>query len=487
VDWVKNLVTGLTYTVTTDYTVDLSNGIVTFSNTPDTENFTGTGSQTVFTLTNSNRYIVSITVAGTPTTDYIYNIVEKTVTFAAAPAGSAAIVVTETKVPVEGTDSIEIAWTCGTGTPSEVRAMKYSELYNGSTDNRVFLYGDGSNTAFYSGLDYDGNPTAEYFPDLNEMEVGDTATPVTGLLRHYNRLLAFKEDCVFTISYGTITLTDGTVTAGFYLSPVNKGIGNCAPGQACLVENYPRSLDGRSVYEWKPAGTGTITNDQRNARRISQRVEQTLATLDLTAAITYFDKINHEYYLMQDETMLVHNTENDTWYIYQDLPATCMAVYRDEVYFGTGDGYIRHFSRDYMHDNGEDIQCYWESGSMDFGLDFKRKYSANLWVGIKPEEYGAINVTVQTDKKTDYVDEAAAAAYTEGVLSGTVAGGFFSFLDLDFTRLSFGINDKPQLSRLKIKARKFAYYKLLFSTVSSNTTATVTSADIRVRYAGNVR
>jgi hypothetical protein len=45
----------------------------------------------------------------------------------------------------------------------------------------------------------------------------------------------------------------------------------------------------------------------------------------------------------------------------------------------------------------------------------------------------------------------------------------------------------PQTDRLKIKVRKFTYYKLLFSSASANTTATVTSADIRVRYAGNVR
>ncbi len=432
VDWVKNLTTDLNYTVTADYSVDLAGGIVTFAGTALTEDFTGTGSQTVFTLSNDNVYLSGITVAGSSVTGYTYDIAAKTVTFDTAPADGAAIVVTGTKVPAEGTDSIEIAWTYGENSAGEVKAMRFSELYNGTTDNRVFLYGDGSNTALYSGLDYDGNPTAEYFPDLNEMQVGDTATPVTGLLRHYNRLLAFKEDSVFTISYGTITLTDGTVTAGFYLSPVNKGIGNCAPtGPA--GGKLPRSLDGRSVYEWKPAGSGNITNDQRNAHRISQRIEQTLGALDLTRAVAYFDKISHEYYVMQDEKMLVHNTENDTWYIYQDLPATCMTVYRDEVYFGTADGYIRHFSRDYTHDNGEAISCYWESGSMDFGLDFKRKYSACLWVGLKPEAYGAVTVTVQTDRQSDLDGEQAASDYT-----GSTAAGFFSFLDLDFSRLSFG-------------------------------------------------
>jgi hypothetical protein len=135
-----------------------------------------------------------------------------------------------------------------------------------------------------------------------------------------------------------------------------------------------------------------------------------------------------------------------------------------------------------MHDNGGSISCYWESGSMDFGMDFKRKYSACLWVGIKPEEYGAIYVTVKTDRQTDLSEEESASNYTE-----STATGFFSFLDLDFTRLSFGVNEMPQTDRLKIKVKKFTYYKLIFSSVSANTTATVTSADIRVRFTGNVR
>ena len=43
------------------------------------------------------------------------------------------------------------------------------------------------------------------------------------------------------------------------------------------------------------------------------------------------------------------------------------------------------------------------------------------------------------------------------------------------------------MERLKLKAKKFTYYKLIFTNDSANTTATVTSADVRVRYTGYVR
>jgi hypothetical protein len=197
--------------------------------------------------------------------------------------------------------------------------------------------------------------------------------------------------------------------------------------------------------------------------------------MDLLNAVTFYDKINHEYYVMQDGKMLVNNVENDTWYIYENLPATCMITYKDELYIGTTDGYIRHLSREYMSDNGDPIQAYWQSGSMDFGAGHLSKYSDTLWVGVKPESYGVITVGVDTNR------------YTEAVKTKSVASGFFSFLDLDFTRLSFNTSDKPQMEKLRIKAKNFSYYTLIFSSDSNNTRATITNTDIKVRYTGYVR
>jgi hypothetical protein len=132
-------------------------------------------------------------------------------------------------------------------------------------------------------------------------------------------------------------------------------------------------------------------------------------------------------------------------------------------------------SRDYMSDNGDPIQAYWESGSMDFGAGHLSKYSDTLWVGVKPESYGVITVGVDTNR------------YTEAVKTKSVASGFFSFLDLDFTRLSFNTSDKPQMEKLRIKAKNFSYYTLIFSSDSNNTRATITNTDIKVRYTGYVR
>ncbi|MBQ1768409.1 MAG: hypothetical protein IIZ91_04775, partial [Oscillospiraceae bacterium] len=318
---------------------------------------------------------VKSTVTGEAITNWKYDLEAGTVTFGAYSTGNHPVWTDEP--PAAGTDTIEIAWTYPTSYRSEVIGMKYAEIFNGAQDTRLFLYGDGSNKTIYSGLDYDGLGRADYFPDLNEAAVGDENTPITAMIRHYDRLLCFKLDSTWSISYSTITLADGSTTAGYYVVPVNRDVGSCAYGEARLVENRPRTLDGRSVIEWKPSSGGYLTADQRNAERVSKRVDTSIRGFDLSSARTFYDKINHEYYVIgSNGTALVNNVDADAWYIYTGFDARCMIVYQDEVYYGDGDGYLRHFSDGYYSDNGEAIDCLWESGAMDFSQDFRRKYSA---------------------------------------------------------------------------------------------------------------
>lgn len=409
------------------------------------------GTATVFHLPEQNLAsvdYVQYVASGTDITSYDVSLTDGTVTITPAPA--------------EGTNSIEIGYSVAADTAAEIRAMRYAELYNGSQDTRVFVYGDGTNRCFYSGIDYDGLPRADYFPDLNVAHVGDENTAITAMIRHYDRLLCFKLDSAWAIGYSQVTLADGTITAGFYVAPINRSVGNCAPGQAVLVENRPRTLDGRSVVEWKStSSSGNINGDERNAERVSQRVDETIRTFDLATAKTFYDKYAHEYYVIgADGTALVHGIDADAWYVYTNFAAKCLINYMDELYFGTADGYLRHFSTLYFSDEGEAIDAYWESGSMPFAADFQRKYSAMLWVGIRPDDNGYLEVSAKTDRKTDFA--------------------VYSFETADAAQV-------PEMNRIKLKAKKFTYYNLILANNTADKTATVVSVDIRVRGTGYVR
>lgn len=343
-------------------------------------------------------------------------------------------------------------------TPREkVLAMKYSELYNGANENRVFLYGDGTNTVIYSGLDENGQPTAEYFPDLNECRIGSDVTPVKALIRHYNRLLVFKDNSAYSIYYGTTSLADGSTTAGFYVSAINKSIGTRADAQAVLVENRVRTVDGLDLYEWRATNTsGNITYDQRNADRISQRICDTLSTFDLEDVRLYYDKARHEFYCISGDKAIVQNVEADAWYFYTDFPVRCMNVHsigdRDDVICGLKDGYIAILDR-----NADiDFKTEWVSGALDFNKPYAFKNSTQIWVQIKPERSRKLNVSVETEN----------GMKLEGRVSTSPAG-----------------TANPTLT-VRMKPRKFIRYKLGFEALNR---LTLLGANINVSYSTNIK
>ena len=382
--------------------------------------------------------------------------------------------VTFPSAPAAGTNTIEITY-ASAGDGAEVKKMRFAEIYNGATDNRVFLYGDGSNRALYSGLDYDGNPTAEYFPDLNVLDIGDENTPITQLIRHYSRLIAFKTDSAYSVQYGQITLSDGRETAAFYWSPINRAIGNCAPGQVRLVDNNPLTLFNNSVYRWVNSGgySSNLTVDERQAKRVSDRVWKTLRGMDLERAYCFDDNERKEWYCVCGETAAVYNYGLNVWYVYESFPVRYMVEF-DGRLFGALGGKFVEIADEFRNDCGDSISARWASGNMAFGADYRRKYSAMLWVGISPVAGGELGVTIETDRKADF---------SKKIVSKNMA----TFTKANFGNWSFSTSRRPEMERMKLKAKKFTYYKLIFTNDSANTTATVTSADVRVRYTGYVR
>lgn len=437
------------------------------------QQFSPDGSATVFYLAEtavaSVDWVKLNDVTKTPTTDYTVNLTNGTVTFVSTPSA--------------GTNTVEIQWTKGTGDRAVIVAQKYAEMYNGSTDNRIFLYGSGANKAYYSGLDENGTPSAEYFPDLNVLDVGAVNTPITAMVRQFNKLIVFKTDSTYFVDFDIITLSDGTTTAGFYTKAIDKEIGHEAPGQVNLVNNFPVSLFGNSAYRWGVAYSSGV-QDERSSKRISDNVRDTLGGMTLSDAVTFDDEWNREFWIVQGETACIYQYANEAqgntsyksnlWYQYTGIPAACFVAIGGELYFGSTDGYIMRMSRDYHSDNGADIDAYWESGSMSFEREYMRKFMNRIHTVLKPEVAARVTVTLETDRKSDFTEKA-------------IGSGVLNFTHLDFAHWSFLLNNKPRTVRTKLKAKKFTTLKLIFKSISSSATATILSCVLHVTDTGEAK
>lgn len=376
--------------------------------------------------------------------------------------------------PPKGINTLVITYRKGNGAREEVTKMRFAEFYNGQTDTRVFLYGDGTNKTIYSGMDIDKNaPSAEYFPDLYEASVGDENTPITAMVRHYARLMVFKSGSAWSMDCSTGY--SGLSSAAFLVLPVNRQLGNEAPGQVRLLENNPLSLAEQNVYQWKAGTTGgNITADTRNASRVSDRVRSTLSGFDLHKTVTFNRLRESEYWFLCGGKALILNYAADAWYVYDNMPFLSMLEIEGEVYGFTREGAARHVSRRYRNDDGAVIDARAETGAMDFDRDWLLKYSPMIFAAIQPESGARLHVSVETNRRSDYPEK-------------LVSAGLAGFDHVDFGHFSFGTNRKPKVKRVKLKVKKATFYKLLFKSRSASATATLLETDIQLRYAGKVK
>lgn len=352
--------------------------------------------------------------------------------------------------------------------------MPYFEQYNGATDTRTFFYGDGSNLCYYTGVPAHGSGL--YVPAGNELAVDFSDSSITGLIRHYSRLLAFKPDGVDAITYEPVTLADGSVIAGFFLRPVSRDFGNDAMGQVQLVDNAARSLNKSGAYDWH-LSSGNY-RDERYAKRVSDAVVKTLASADTSKIVTCDDGNTKTWYaFLNDEagTVLVHRYGLDVWIIYRSTVTTNVKsafVFEKKVTF-LRNGQLFVFDESAVRDEDENgdvhqIEAVWESGFQDFGAAFRRKDSDQLWVSMFPVDGASVHVSVETDARQDYEEKELSTALAP------------EYGDAD-------PNGVPFVTRLRMKVKRFVYYKLRFRVKDPGASPVILGYDQHIRFSSSVK
>lgn len=418
-------------------------------------------------------------------------VVDNQVATSAGEFSATAHTFTFTQAPTAGVANVEITYAILAATAGanrlQILRCPLTEAYNGSTDTRLFVAGDGTNICYYSGVTQDGTPCPVYFPALNEVAVDMSSSPVTGLTRHYSKLLVFKPDGAFTISYEPVTLTDGQTVAGFFLRSANRELGNDVLGQVQTVNNYPRTITKDGIFEWRI--TSSYYQDERYAKRISDRVKYTLQNADTNAIVACDDTFHKTYYLFlndDDGTVLVNRydaTRDGVWFLYT---GPLFSGVKNAFMSGGKLVFIAATEAFYLDDlatmdapttaggTPTPIKALWESGYMSFGADFRRKYSSYIYISIRPEGNSTLAVTAATDRRETYMEK-------------SLHSDVFSFENMNFDTFTFNLNQAPNIQRIRLKIKKFVYYKLIFRIEVPGSQATVLGFDQQVRFSSMVK
>ncbi len=422
--------------------------------------FSGNGTAKDFQLVEKEiDSIDKVSVDGVETTAYTVDLTAGKVTFTSAPS--------------DNTDNVEIAWTKeNADNRAQINKCRASILYGGQNDTRVHFWGNGDykNRRYVSGIPVDQSTSAEYFPANSHHDVGSFETAITDIIRQYDRQIILKERAAYYSYYEFVN-----DAGSFPVYPLNGSIGNVAFNQAQLIRNNPLSVF-TGVYEW----VATAVRDERNAVYISKRVQPSLDEVDLTKAVTIDWEEMGEYWLCVGRMVWVYNYRNDTWYKFQlaDTP-TCFLVIDKELYFGTDTGQIMGFVKDQFgddlrHDNGQDITYRWEMGFYDFQAEWLRKFVNRIWVSIQPGSKEKVKLTWQADRTVsgrEYLIQYNLMDYTK----------------IDYTNWSYLTYYNPQPIRLKVKAKKFVYLKLIFENTTKTERATILSINLLARAGGEAK
>lgn len=378
--------------------------------------------------------------------------------------------VTFSPAPAQGVDNVDVYWTKGTGTASNVTANYYATKYGLASDTRVFLYGNktAKNRVYFSDL-ANGVPNVEYFPGTNFLDIGSSNTFITDISRQYDRLIISKENETYYAIYDQIVDTEGNSIVTFPVFPLNSSHGMVAKGQGQLLDNYVTTIDS-SIVQW----VNTQSRDERNAEIVSQRVQEWLNEKDLTKAVTMDYQELKEYWLAIDKDVLIYNYGNSTFYVLS-LPTKPTSFFVDNgiIYMGTSDSGVMEWGDETTFD-GETINSEWHSGFYDFDMEYKRKTMRRLWITLKPWFRTSVVINYESDRNM-------------GTDPKEISSITYSYSYLNYVNWTYNTSYTVKPFRIKLKAKKFAFEKIILTNNKKDEKLTVNSIEIQKSYGGDVK
>ena len=425
-----------------------------------TESFLGNGTDKVYQLSANNiESVDKIEVLDSngankelTTSDYTVNLATGKVTFN-----------TTYSPVVTGQDNVFITYSKTVdGYADRINKCTICDLYGVGGSNRVFLSG---NPEFKAYDWYSDIFRPNYFPDLNYSIIGTSDTAIMGYQKLGKYQLVVKEesqqDSTVFQRYGQIN-SDGTVT--FFVEQGIAGIGAVAKGCFGILADEPLFLSRQGVQA-VTSNNLVAERTIRNRSFFVDAYLTTEDGLDKAVACVwngfYVLCVNGVAYVLDGknksykERSVASYDYNYECYYWTNIPAVTLLSVNGELYFGTADGRICKFNTDIelldkYSDDGKAIVAAWSTTNDDDNAPhlYKSMNKKGCLVTLKPFTRSSATIYVSKD----------------GNPRQMLRGGTMDILDwedIDFDRFTFNTNDSPQDIFFKKKAKKYKRLQII--------------------------
>lgn len=389
-------------------------------------------------------------------TDFTVDRTNGIVTFGTAPGAS----------PVDGQDNVFItAYKTIQEDLDQVNKCTFGIRFgvNGAFD-RLFVSGnpDYPNADWHSQM-WDGT----YFPDTSYAILGSQKSAVVGYSIISNYLAAHKdemeEDLAVIIREGDMIDDEPS----FRIINTLQGQGAIATNSFKYLSTEPIFLTRSGLYAITAQDiTGEKYSQSRSFYLNGKLCAEDYDKLKDSVAIVYNDmyllSVDHDRLYVLDGLQPMRTDKSEPYATRQyaafycdNLPINSIWERENRLYFGTKSGKICRFFNDKddinsYNDAGEPIYCCWETPDIDGQLFYKNK--SLRYVAIRVGSALATSVKIYAMERGIW----------KFIKQDNTFARYFSFENLQFSKFAFSGNKTPQISRTKLRIKRVDKYRLRF-------------------------
>lgn len=392
-------------------------------------------------------------ITKTEGTDFTVNRTTGVVTFTTAPGIS----------PITGEDNVRItAYRTVSGYADRINKCTIGTLYgvNGGND-RLFLSGN-SEYRNYDWHSQQYDPT--YFADTSYARLGSDNSAIIGYSTLSNYLATHKDSLERdqNIIMRSGSTSEGNTI--FRVSNSLQGAGALAKDSFGYLAAEPLFLTSQGIFAVTAQDiTGEKYAQNRSFYLNGKLLEE--ENLENAYAVVYKDMywlcVNNVCYIldglqptMTDKSM-PYATRQYVGFYRTNVPANIMWVKDNELWFGTYDGRICRFHTDKVslasyNDDGEPIEAIWETPDIDGKLFYKNKTLRYLAIRVESAIATSVKIFAMERGLWNFVKEDSTFAR------------FLKFSQLQFSKFTFASDTTQKICRAKLKIKKVDKFRLKF-------------------------
>ena len=277
-----------------------------------------------------------------------------------------------------------------------------------AVSDRLFVAGNEN----YPNIDFHSEAEDfSYFPEYNEAVFGSTGSKIVSYARLGDGTLAIlkeyssQEPTIYFRTTGTYADEDGFNREIFPIQPGAIGEGAVSSYAQANLSGDNLFLSANGIYGIVLAEN--IAVNERYARERSKFINSKLTLNNLKDAVAVVYK--NRYYLAVDNVCYVldarfktttesdmDDTYNYECWFWDNIPARCFNIYKDDLYFGTADGRICIFDNEYVD------RTYQEFASGNISVNYEGDYDNKV----------VVNKAFSDDLKTGHIFEFRSDVYS---------------------------------------------------------------------------